>query len=118
MVSGPYPFIFVKAVFHKFYLVHSLILCPIYQSDEPYENFFNLDNNVPLHQRHLMFSFLKFSRVCLKQIPSLYVCVSQVFFVVKPYRIIYGKGLLCHCHLQSLHYMERIMCILKVHSLK
>ena len=28
--SRPYHFRFLKAVFHKFYLVHSWILCPIY----------------------------------------------------------------------------------------
>ena len=29
LLSRPYPFIFLKAAFHKFHLVHSWILCPI-----------------------------------------------------------------------------------------
>ena len=29
----PYHFLFLKAVFHKFYLVHSSILCPIYNKE-------------------------------------------------------------------------------------
>ena len=33
-LSRPYPFKFFKAVFHKFYLVHSWILCPIWSEEK------------------------------------------------------------------------------------
>ena len=36
--TRPYPFKFLKTVFHKFYLVHSWILCPIHVKGYIFEN--------------------------------------------------------------------------------
>ena len=83
----------------------------IYQLNESDENLLNLDNSVSLHQGHLWFfvAFKGVSKTNPEFMWSYFICKNLLLYSKE-------RALLCHCHLQSLHCVERILGILKVRT--
>ena len=51
-----------------------------------------------------------------KKVSKANLKVIQLYFVIKTYCIFLAETLFCRHHLQSIQFMERILCILNMHA--